>query len=162
MNVRLGELLVERGVLTGAQRDEILAQQRVNPKPFGLLAEQMFGVSPRAVEGAWASQYARLADWVEPAEVSPGRDALEMLDARQAWQFGVLPVRVDDEGLELATSEERLAKALRFTGWRVSMPCRFVMCDEAALMEAVTRHYPMAGLSAASFEKLRLVTGAEE
>lgn len=156
MDVRLGEILVERGVLTSEQRGQVLEQQRVSGRPFGLLAEEMFGVCPRDVEGAWASQYARRAEWVENGEIEPGCEALETIETRQAWQFGVVPVGLDGEGLVLATTEDRLARALRFAGWRIGMPCRFVMCDEDRLLELISAHYPMAGLSAASFKELRI------
>ncbi len=156
MDVRLGDILVERGVMTGEQRESVLEHQRVSGRPFGLLAEEMFGVCPRDVEGAWASQYASRAEWVEPEGLRPGPEALETMDARQAWQFGIVPVGVDEEGLVLVTTEDRLARALRFAGWRIGMPSRFVMCDEDQLFEMISRHYPMAGLSAASFKELRI------
>lgn len=154
--MRLGDILVERGVLTESQREHILEHQRIHPRPFGLLAEEMFGVSPRAVERAWASQYAGLTDRVEIEHEQPARDALDLIETRQAWQFGVLPLRIDYEELVIATTEERLARALRFTGWKVPMTCRFVLCDEDAIFDALSTHYPMAGLDADAMRTLRL------
>ena len=55
MAMRLGDLMVEHGVLSSTQRDEIVAHQQVSGRPFGLLAEEMYGVDPRAVERAWAA-----------------------------------------------------------------------------------------------------------
>jgi hypothetical protein len=160
MDVRLGDILVDRGVLSAEQRDRVLEQQRISGRPFGLLSEEMFGVCPRDVEGAWASQYASRAEWIDAGEVEPCPEALNAIDARQAWQFGVVPVGMDEEGLVLATTEDRLARALRFAGWRVGQPSRFVMCDEEGLCDLVGRHYPMAGLSAAAFREMRLAGGA--
>ncbi|MBZ0170750.1 MAG: hypothetical protein K8E66_00070 [Phycisphaerales bacterium] len=156
MAVRLGDILVERGVLTEAQRERIVEHQRMHPRPFGLLAEEMFGVSPREVESAWASQFARIAEWVDVSIEHPGADALGLVETRQAWQFGVLPLRIDYEELVIATTEDRLARALRFSGWRVPMPCRFVLCEEEALYDAMAAHYPMAGLNADAMRSLRL------
>lgn len=156
MAVRLGDILVERGVLTQTQRDLIVEHQRLHPRPFGLLAEEMFGVSPRDVESAWAAQFARIAERVDAATERPGADALAMIETRQAWQFGVLPLRIEYEELVIATTEDRLARALRFSGWRVPMPCRFVLCDEEPLYDAMANHYPMAGLNAEAMRSLRL------
>ena len=52
--LHLGDLLVRNGVMTARQRDDVLDAQRTRGGPFGALAEEMFGVSPRAVEQAWA------------------------------------------------------------------------------------------------------------
>lgn len=156
MAVRLGDVLVERGVLNEFQRDKILEHQKINPRPFGLLAEEMFGVSPKEVELAWAAQFARIAEWTDVAAAAPTSDAIRLIDARQAWQFGVLPLRIEYDELIVATTEDRLARALRFSGWRLSMPCTFVLCDEDALIDALARHYPMAGLNAESFRAIRL------
>ena len=156
MTVRLGDILVERGLLTEAQRERILEHQRVHARPFGLLAEEMFGVSPRAVERAWAAQFARIAEWIRVEAEEPGGDALGMIENRQAWQFGILPVRIEYEELVIATTEDRLARALRFSGWRIPMQCRFVLCEEEPLFDALAGHYPMAGLNADSMRMLRL------
>jgi len=157
--VRLGDILVEHGLLTEAQRLEIVEHQRVNPRPFGLLAEEMFGVSPRAVERAWADQFARMAEWVDPSDERIAEEARTFVDARQAWQFGVLPIRFEAGELLIATTEDRLARALRFAGWRIPATCRFVLCDEAQLHDALERHYPMAGLNADTVRMFRLASG---
>jgi hypothetical protein len=36
---------------------QILEVQRSSHRPFGDLAERLFGVNPRAVEDAWVQQY---------------------------------------------------------------------------------------------------------
>ena len=159
MAMRLGDLLVERGVLTPEQRDEVLEHQRVAGRPFGLLAEEMHGVDPRAVEMAWAAQYAGMAERIDLATETPLRDVLGVIDSRQAWQFGVLPVRLEDSELIIATTEDRLARALRFAGWRVPFSCRFALASEEALLNALETHYPMAGLNAQSMQFLRLAIG---
>ncbi|USN99027.1 MAG: hypothetical protein H6810_12905 [Phycisphaeraceae bacterium] len=159
MTLRLGDILVERGVLSEAQRERILEHQRIHARPFGLLAEEMFGVSPQAVELAWASQFARIAEWVDPAGFEPSREALNLVDARQAWQFGVLPLRIECEELVIATTEDRLARALRFSGWRIPMTCRFVLCEEEALFDALAVRKPMAGLTADSMRALKISQG---
>ena len=46
MPIRFGDLLVESGVLRPEQRDEILEEQRLVHRPFGELAERMFGIDP--------------------------------------------------------------------------------------------------------------------
>lgn len=144
--VRLGDLLVQHGHLTPAQRDEILAAQETRRRPFGLLAEEMFGVNPRVVERAWAEQFASLAEHVDPRTFAPDREALAAIDRRQAWQFKVLPLTLERGAMLLCTTPEHLARAMRFAGWKVGHACQFVLAEGGALAEAMMRHYPMPGM----------------
>ena len=149
MAVRLGDLLVQRGALTPEQRDEVVAFQRLHGRPFGLLAEQMFGVHASAVEMAWAEQYAEAAEHIERQRMIPTDDVIDLIDRRQAWQFGIFPLRFADENLVVATSTFRLAKAMRFTGWRVPYNCEYVICSEGALRDALAEHFPIPGMETA-------------
>ncbi|MEL6328477.1 MAG: hypothetical protein AAFR38_02350 [Planctomycetota bacterium] len=145
MPLRIGELLVKRGVITEAQRDEILAAQRRRARPFGVLAEEMFGVRPEAVEEAWVEQYAGMAERISAPEIEPERRALLEVDRRQAWQFGLIPLSFDGDDLVVLSSDAMLVRALRFAAWRIPAACRFVLTDEETLREAVSVYYPMAG-----------------
>lgn len=145
MYLRLGDLLVKRGVLTEPQRDQILEQQRQSGRPFGVLAEQMFGVGQRDVENAWAEQYAQLVGTMDPRARTPERYALSLIDRRQAWQFGVLPLGYEGDELVLCTTQENLARAMRFAGWRIGQPTRFLLARAEHLAESLAAHFPMPG-----------------
>lgn len=155
MAIRLGDLLVQNGALTAEQRESVLSRQRMTGRPFGELAERMFGVSQAAVERAWAEQYAMLAERVDPraAKIEPG--ILALVERRQAWQFGLLPLRLDGEELVVCTTQEHLVRAMRFAGWRIKWPCYFVLADQATLNKALMKHYPMRGMHPAFVKKVR-------
>jgi len=146
MHVRLGDLLVERGAITAAQQNEILEAQLTRIRPFGVLAEEMFGVSPHVIEDTWAAQYATVATKRDPRVTPIDNEVLELIDRRQAWQFGVVPFAVHDEGLELVTTAGSLARAMRFCGWRLTQPSFFSICETEVLPIALEIHYPIAGL----------------
>ncbi|MCL4220018.1 MAG: hypothetical protein KJZ65_01475 [Phycisphaerales bacterium] len=145
MSVRLGEVLVARGLLSEAQRARILEAQETSGRPFGVLAEQMFNVSPRDVEQAWAEQFALEAERVDPAATTPFPEALASIERRQAWQFRVLPMRFERGELLIATDVVSLPRAMRFAGWRVAAPCRFLIAEPDALSAALQAFYPMPG-----------------
>jgi hypothetical protein len=149
MIVRLGDLLVKRGVLTDGQREQILDAQGVRARPFGVLAEELFGVSPLSVEDAWAEQYAQIALRVDPRSVEVDPGVARLISARQAWQFGIIPVRWVGRELQVVSAIECLARAMRFAGWRVAAPCTFAICDRAALVQGLSIHYAMPGMDAA-------------
>jgi hypothetical protein len=146
MAIRLGDLLVQHGVLTEPQRAAVLERQRFTGRPFGELAENMFGVSQHAVERAWAEQYAMIAERIDPKSERIEPVVLALLERRQAWQFCLLPIRFDGDELMVCTTQEHLVRAMRFANWRIKAPCYFVLADPLALSKALTRHYPMPGM----------------
>lgn len=144
--IRLGEVLVRQGMLTESQVNQILYTQRTQQRPFGLLAEQMFGLSAMAVERAWAEQYAALAEHVDVRIERKEADALAAVDRRQAWQFCVFPLRFENGELMIATLKKQLPRALRFASRCVNHPCYLVLTERRMLGEALAQHYPMGGL----------------
>lgn len=148
--VHLGELLVKHGLITADQRDQILRAQLARGGPFGALAEQMFGVSPEAVERAWAEQYSTLVPHIDPRSYNVNPRALELITRRQAWQFCLLPIdfQADGHALLACTTQEHLPRALKFAGWRLAFTVEFAICEPLQLGEALEHHYPMAGMRA--------------
>jgi len=146
MTIRLGDLLVEHGCLSTEQRDQILESQRGNHRPFGLLAEELFGVSPSDIEHAWATQYAMIAPRFDPRLHTIDPEVLSIIEPRQAWQFRLIPVRREGDENVFVTSVDGLSRALRFTGWRVPGPCTFCVCEPEVLSIGLGMHFPMEGM----------------
>lgn len=147
MTIRLGKILVDRGVLTDAQVKDVLNEQERSGAPFGLICEQLFGVSPHDVEQAWAAQYSAQARVVDPLREPVDRKAIDLITRRQAWQFRVLPLRFDGRELVLVTTSQHLCRALRFATAVIGVPVYVVLAKPAALGEALCRHYPMPGMT---------------
>lgn len=142
MPLRLGDLLVIKGVLSRTQRDAVLREQEGSGRPFGEIAEQMFGVNAQVVEDAWAQQYALLSGLIDPREEEIQAEAVRRLGAEEAWQNEVLPMRQDGRELMVCTTRESLVRALAFMDSRVRERCYFVIAERAHLHEALARHYP--------------------
>ena len=142
---RIGELLVKRGALTAAQVETVLRAQRSRREPFGLLAEEMFDVPKEVLEEAWAEQYSYITAKVDPQVERIDALVVRTLSARQAWQFRMLPMRYDGREVMIVTSQQHLAKALRFAYQHFGPSCYFVLTDDDKLREALDRHYPMLG-----------------
>lgn len=153
MALRLGDLLIQYGVLTPEQCDTVAKEQETNPRPFGLLAEELFNIDPGVIEHAWAVQFAMISPRVDPRTIEHDEDLHSVITSRQAWQFGFIPVERHQDGIVCATSIECLARALRFVGWRVDEPCSFVICDHNALEVGLSMHYPMEGADSAMMNR---------
>ncbi len=145
MPLRIGDILVELGVLTEHMREEILDEQRIVGKPFGELAERMFNVDPTVIEDAWARQYEQIAGVFSFTDVRLDSAAIACVTARQAWQFKLMPVRFEHGELMIATTRENLPRALRFAATQLGEVCFFVTTSAEELTERLQRAFPMPG-----------------
>lgn len=146
MPLPIGALLVKRGVITEDDCKRVLEHQRASGRPFGEIAEDILGVSSRAVEEAWAEQYASETRWVDPTLNHIDPIARDLLTRRQAWQFGLLPMGYEDGQLVMCTTKVCLVRAMNFATRYVPATCYYVLSEPGALSEALMRHYPMDGM----------------
>ena len=150
MDLRLGDILVTRGVLTEAQKNEALDYQADRAEPFGAICERLFHIDPGAIEEAWAAQYVGLTRKVDPRIEVYQDAALELITRRQAWQFRVLPIRFDDHDLMICTTAQHVRRALRFSMNFIPVPVYVVIADPLPLGEAMCARYPIAGMTPSS------------
>jgi hypothetical protein len=152
--IQIGELLVEQGVLTHAEVEHILKVQKSVGRPFGDLAERLYGIDSKAVEDAWVQQYIRLAGTVDLRQQEIEVGCLRRLNQRQAWQFHTLPLCKQDDHLHMATSAEELVRALNFTTRKFDEPVHFLIAERKQLREFLMKHYPVPSHLAYYAEKL--------
>ncbi len=145
--VRIGQVLIEQGVLNSEQVDAVLAQQVQTARPFGVLCEEMFNLDPEVIESAWSEQYARLTPVIDPESEQYDPSAQLTVTRRQAWQFCVLPIRYDGDELMIATLQSHLLRALRFACNVLEQPAYLVLAEPEALGRALTLHYPLPGMT---------------
>ena len=146
MSIRIGEILVRKGVLNPSQVEAILEKQLTVHRPFGKLAEEIFEVPPEAIESAWLTQYELSTDRVDPLLAAPpDPEVLATVSRRQAWQFRVLPLERDHGELTLCTTAEHLGRTLRFATNCLGEPSVVVLTEPILLSAALSRHYPIEG-----------------
>ncbi len=141
--IPIGQVLVEQGVLTQGQVDHILRVQRASHRPFGDLAERLFGINPKAVEDAWVQQYSHYVGTVDLDALEVDHECLRLLSRRQAWQFNSLPVNRDGEWLNIATNRENLIRAVNFATRTIDEPICFLLAEREQLREFLLKHYPV-------------------
>ena len=141
--IQIGQLLVEQGALTQAKVDHILKVQKMSHRPFGDLAERLYGINARAVEDAWVEQYVRITGVVDLDEQHVETECLRLLNRRQAWQFHLLPMNREEQDLHVATSAKDLVRAVNFSGKKIDEPVNFLIAERAQLREFLMKHYPV-------------------
>jgi hypothetical protein len=153
--IQIGQLLVEQGVLTEKQVAHILKVQKISHRPFGDLAERLFGINPRAIEDAWVQQYLRIAGTVDLDDQKMDEECLRLINRRQAWQFHVLPMNRDEQqNVSLATTAEGLVRAVNFSTRKIDEPVYFQIAERTQLREFLMKHYPVPQFIAQFSESL--------
>lgn len=152
--IRIGQLLVEQGVLSDIQVQHILKVQKQCGRPFGDLAERLYSISPKAIEDAWVEQYIRTAGVVNLDEIAVETDCLRLLNRRQAWQFHVLPTKRSEGELNVATTPQNLVRAVNFATRSFDEPVYFMLAERQQLREFLMKHYPVPEFLAQMAEKL--------
>jgi hypothetical protein len=146
--LRIGDIMVEQGVLSAQQVFEILQAQKKTAVPFGVLAERMFEVSVDTIEQAWIEQYCRFTGTLNLDDVQVDARALRLINRRQAWQFEILPLRFEPGGeLLMAASRARLARAVTFAANRIKPVAYFRIAESQQLRKFLRQHYPMPEVS---------------
>ena len=142
-SVRLGHLLVQQGILREEQVQHILTVQSKIGRPFGDLAERLFGVEPKIVEDAWVKQYTQILGQTDPFSLAVDPACLALVNRRQAWQFSVAPVRRDENELLLLTTPRHLVRASNFAAHVFPESTFFRVADENAMRAFLMNHYPV-------------------
>ena len=153
--IQIGQLLIEQGVLTSTQVQHILKVQKISHRPFGDLAERLFGISPQAVEDAWVQQYLRMVGTIDLDAQKFDEQCLRLLNRRQAWQFHMLPMGKDAENVNIATSAESLVRAVNFSAKKLDEPVYFQIAERQQLKEFLMKHYPVPDHIAAYADSLK-------
>ena len=147
-DIRIGQILIEQGVLSEQQVFEVVHAQKTSGLPFGVLAEQMFDVTVESIEQAWIEQYSRLTGEIDLNEMAMDAAALKLINRRQAWQFEILPLRFEGTGeLLMAATRTRLARAVTFAANRLKPVVFFRIAQSEQLRDFLRVHYPMPEVS---------------
>ncbi len=154
--LRIGDLLRTQGALTEAQVEHILEVQKATGRPFGDLAERLYGVAPDVVAGAWVRQFTAASPAVDLADESPSPVVLSLVDRRQAWQFRLLPLCRAGEHLRLATTAGSLVRAVNFSARHFDEPVDVFLAREDNLTAALMKHYPVPACMAQMAGGLRI------
>jgi hypothetical protein len=141
--IQIGQLLIEQGVLTEEQVAHVLKVQKMSHRPFGDLAERLYGIDPKAIEDAWVEQYIRVAGVVDLDQQHLDSECLRVLNRRQAWQFHVLPLSRQPDDLTVATSAKDLVRAVNFSARKLDEPVHFLIAERGQLREFLMKHYPV-------------------
>lgn len=157
--IRIGQILIEQGVLSEQQVFEIIQAQKIERLPFGVVAERLFDVTVESIEDAWVEQYHRFTGTIDLAQQQFDEQALRLINRRQAWQFQILPIGFESTGeLLMAASTTRLARAVTFAAGRLEPVAYFRVAESAQLRLFLQKYFPMPEVCDKLIERARDMT----
>ncbi len=137
--MRLGEMLIERGVLATDELNQALELQKERGDKIGKILIDLGFVAHREVISALADQLSlRMVTLEGPPPSTPETDRLT---ARFLRQFRCVPAGFEDSSLVLAMSDpldfETIAAVRAVTGLKVQP----VLAAEGEILDTINRHY---------------------
>ncbi|MEM9416118.1 MAG: hypothetical protein AAGA29_11685 [Planctomycetota bacterium] len=142
----IGQIMIERGVLTAEQVDQVLASQAERYAPFGKLTETMFGIDEHTVNEAVADQVAGRTPFTKLCKERFDPEVLSLFTAREAWDTLVLPIRMEDGELLCATTVETLSSAIELMQGKPGLAYHFVLAEMRPIEEFIANLYAYEGV----------------
>ena len=144
---RLGRLFVQGGLVSDTQADQLLAQiaQR-EPHAAGTAIAQAFGIEETQVWEACAAQLVCDCPHVHLQDETFDDGCLDAVNAADAWDCLVLPLRKEAGELVCATTEETLPSAIALPQQTYEGPFRFVLAPLRPMEQFIAERYGYEGV----------------
>jgi general secretion pathway protein E len=139
---RLGEMLIERGLLRSDELEKALALQRERPEKLGRVLADLGFVSGRDVLATLSEQLG--VPLISTRDFPAVAAEVEGISIRFMRQFRFVPIGIEDSTVTLAMADpldtETIASVRLFTKKRV----RALLCAEQDVLAGIERYYPEA------------------
>lgn len=137
---RLGEIFVEKGIITDKTVERVLALSGLTGKRFGTLLEEMSLITGEELAAALAVQYGfrtatRLADHFYPPEL------LKLVPCEVAMCNAIFPLRIDGGRLAMAMADPTETKIVSNIAADNGLAIVPVIASRKDIYEAISRHY---------------------
>lgn len=139
-NLRIGEILEERGYVTGAQMEEALAYQKEHrDKRVGQIMMELGFVTEKQVLEALADRLA--LEIVDVAKLSIDIEAVRLVDQKLAEKNLFLPVSVRNGTMVLVTNDPLNYFALEEVRQQTGCYLQIMLSEEAPLRQAISYYF---------------------
>ena len=139
--LRLGEILVDRGLLTSEQVAQALESQRRNRMRLGEIVTAAGWVTEEDLARALADQYDY--DYVDASTIKPESDSLHAVSGRLAFAMLILPYREFEFRLHIATADPLDIASTDKIRSLQDLPLKISVAGPTALRSAIIRHYTL-------------------
>ncbi len=136
---RLGNLLLEAGIITQKQIDVALSVQKVKPQYLGEILQSLDFVTSKEIAEVVAKQQDLLYIDLDEVHIEP--DALRLVPKEEALIRNLIPVRVSDEFLTVATTDATDKSSEAYLIQQTNRKIIYLICDKEELSSMIELHY---------------------
>ena len=142
---RIGQILVDLGFITDEQLDALLDEQQAQPgEKLGKIAEDMGLVTDEQLVQALAEQLNMpVVTFSDDTDIA--RDTLDSVTETMAQMYRVIPVKLDESSLTVATSQPQDISIQDQLRTFLGLEIRTVVTTEREIQLMLDRHYAAAG-----------------
>lgn len=155
MGLRLGDILIERGIITPQELQIAVNEQQRTKKLLGQVLIGMGLVSERKLLKVLAEQQG--VAYVELKDISIDEKVIKSISAKFVWHYKIMPISIEDNVLTIAISNPfdlwSIDDLEAHLGFRVEK----VLATSSDILEAIRKYY---GVGADTIEKI-LSTSSE-
>ncbi len=144
---RMGELLSRIVPISNHDVEEILQAQTGTQRKFGEIALAWGLCQPEHVWNAWCRQLASGVERVDLEKIGIDAQALELIPAEAARELEILPIRVAEDVVVIATAEEETGKFEARLATLLHHRVMFVRADAKQLHDLIETYYPVTELA---------------
>ncbi len=158
----IGVILAERGLISRAQLEEAIAEQRRSGERLDHVLVRLGFVTREQVLEALGDQFHMPV--VDLATTTVEREALDTMPAQLVYRQNCVPIRRENGTLTVATSDPFELTALDELRLLTGCSIELVLADEEELHKFIRAHYGVGGdtLDAMSADAAHAVEGADQ
>src|SRR6266446_7032915 len=138
-NRRLGDLLVADGLLTPAQLQKALGEQKGSTEKLGSVLIKLGFINEEQLIGFLSRQYGEPSITLAQLEIDPG--VLRLVPAPIAKKYEVIPVRKMGSSLAVAMADPTNVFALDDIAFMTNLQVLPLVASQSAIRKAIDRHY---------------------
>jgi type IV pilus assembly protein PilB len=138
-NKKIGELLIEEGIISEDVTKKVLAEQKQNRIRFGVLLVNSRLASENDIARALSRQYK--LEYVDVTRLSVMPEALLLIPEDMARRYLILPCRIEKKTLIAVTSDPLNIEILKEIEFYSGMKVHTVLGTKGAILEAIKYHY---------------------
>ena len=167
MTVRLGELLVNKGLITAKQLDDALQEQKLSGNKLGSSLVKLGYITEKHLVSFLSKHYGVPA--IDLAEVEVDPEAIKLIPSDVVYKYQVLPIKRTGSTLRVAMSDPSNILAIDDIKFLTSCHVEVFVSTESAVKVAIDKYYDpssaMAEIMLSSMgedEKIELLEESEE
>jgi type IV pilus assembly protein PilB len=139
MNAKLGQLLLDSGIITSKQLDEALA---IQGKEGGRLGFHLVGIN--AISEQDLNQYLARQQSIETIDldnIQISQDVLTLIPSEIAWRYEVIPIERDGRTLVVAMTDPHNLFAIDDLRFSLGMEVEPHICASSMVKRAIAKFY---------------------